>query len=181
MRPDIARLVNLPHCNGLMACSWYQGALKVWLSEYKFHGKVHHKSVLQQLISHQIQQFCQTSHFVPDLCLIMPLAYRRYFWRGYNQVTQTWMTALKNIAPISSSLKRLRTTKPQSKLNRKQRRTNIKGAFYVAQSLQGKKVVIVDDVITTGSTMDEAAQACIQAGAAEVWAFVTALTPLFSK
>ncbi|OHU86358.1 hypothetical protein BET10_15525 [Pseudoalteromonas amylolytica] len=181
LRPDIARLMNLPHCDGLIACGWYQGALKVWLSDYKFHRRTHHKAILQQLITHQMQRFCQTSNFSPDLCLIMPLTYRRYFWRGYNQVSQTWRPALENIAPINSCLMRVKQTKPQSELNRRQRRNNIKGAFCVTQSLRGKNVIVVDDVITTGSTMDEAARACLEAGAAKVWAFATALTPLFSK
>ncbi|WP_158678079.1 ComF family protein [Pseudoalteromonas sp. T1lg23B] len=181
LRPDVARLVNLPHCEGLVACGWYQGALKVWLSEYKFHQRSHHKAVLQQLITYQMQRFWLTGNFLPDVCFIMPLSNRRYFWRGFNQVTQTWMPALQGISPISSALTRIKSTKPQSILNRKQRRSNIKGAFSVKLDLQGKKVVIVDDVITTGSTMDEAAQACLEAGAAKVWAFATALTPLLGK
>ncbi|CAH9058627.1 Putative ribose-phosphate pyrophosphokinase [Pseudoalteromonas holothuriae] len=177
-RPDINRIITLKNCDGLFACGWYQGWLQTWLSDYKFHHRTYLKQILKQLIHYQMLQFWQSNYFTPDICFFMPLSQTRYIKRGYNQVAQTWLPSIKPYTHISLGLTRIKTTKPQSELSKKQRKDNVKNAFLVQEDIKDKKVAIIDDVITTGSTMSAAAQACIHAGAAQVWAFSTALTPL---
>jgi ComF family protein len=68
------------------------------------------------------------------------------------------------------TLSRSRWTEPQTALSRKERKKNIKGAFVVKhrETIRGKKIVLVDDVYTTGSTVNECALVLIKAGAALV-------------
>ncbi|WP_152087063.1 ComF family protein [Pseudoalteromonas sp. A25] len=181
LRPDVKRAISLKYCNGLFACGWYQGWLQDWLSKYKFHKRTYLKQLLIQLIRYQMQRFWQNGGFIPDIYFFIPLSQTRYVARGYNQVTQTWLPALPTGSQVSQDLVRNKITKPQSQLSKTERRRNVKNAFCLSTNIQGKKVAIIDDVVTTGSTMDVAAHACLQAGAAQVWAFATSLTPLNSK
>lgn len=180
-QPDIARMFNLPHCHGLMACAWYQGAVKQWLSEFKFTKQSHYQTAINAVIETQLAHFESTSTFSPDVYIILPLHKNRLIHRGFNQVAQTWLSHLPHTKVSTDALRRINATKAQSGLSLKQRKQNVKRAFEVEQNLKGKKVAIIDDVITTGSTINAAAKACYTAGAEEIWAYATALTPLHSQ
>lgn len=180
-QPDIARMFNLPHCHGLLACAWYKGAMKQWLSEFKFTKQSHYQTAINAVIATQLAHFESTSTFSPDVYIILPLHKNRLIDRGFNQVTQTWLSHLPHTKVSTDTLRRINATKAQSGLSLKQRKQNVKRAFEVKQNLKGKKVAIIDDVITTGSTINAAAKACYAAGAEEIWAYATALTPLHSQ
>jgi predicted amidophosphoribosyltransferase len=81
----------------------------------------------------------------------------------------------------SSSLLRMRNTLAQSSLPRHERLTNLKGAFavnpFMAAKLRGQRILLIDDVMTSGATLNAAAQVLKQAGAAHVSALVFARTP----
>ena len=177
-QPSIAREFNLPYCHGLLACGWYESFLKTWLSQFKFAKQSHYQLAISSIIKTQLAMFNQANIFIPDVFIILPLHNYRLISRGFNQVAQTWGPCLPAAQLDMVSLKRARLTKPQSRLNLKQRKQNTKSAFQVERDLADLKVAIIDDVITTGSTMNAAAKACCNAGAKEVWAFTTALTPL---
>ena len=80
--------------------------------------------------------------------------------RGYNQVTEVLRYALhENHHALSlNTLTRIRDTRPQVELNRLERLTNMKEAFLVTrpESVAGKDIILVDDVVTTGATLHEA-------------------------
>ena len=107
----------------------------------------------------------------------VPLHYRRKLKRKYNQAS---MLAL-NIAKITGKayapklLKRVKATKQQTKLSKKARKENVQDAFAAANmDIKGKKVLLVDDVMTTGATMSECAKALKTAGAKKVCCVVFA-------
>ena len=108
----------------------------------------------------------------PDLVIPVPLHIKRLRQRGFNQallLARVFFPEQKD--RISTSLlKRCRLTRPQTELNGKKRRENLHGAFCVETSerLKGKKVLIVDDVYTTGTTVNECARTLRCAGAQEV-------------
>ena len=180
-QPDIARMFNLPYCHGLLACSWYQGHMQTWLKEFKFSKQSFYQNCIGSVIKTQLAHFNQTRIFMPDLILILPLHNRRLINRGFNQVAQTWLPYLPKEQVSLAYLVRSRSTKAQSGLNLKQRTRNVKHVFTVNGDLKGKKVAIIDDVITTGATINAAAKACYAAGATEIWAYATALTPLHGQ
>ena len=180
-QPDIARMFNLPYCHGLLACTWYQDAMKQWLSEFKFTKQSHYQTAINAVIATQLAHFESTSTFSPDVYIILPLHKNRLIDRGFNQVAQTWLNHLPHTKVSTNTLIRINVTKAQSGLNLKQRKKNVNRAFKAKQNLQGMKVAIIDDVITTGATINAAAKACYTAGAKEIWAYATALTPLHSQ
>jgi len=109
-----------------------------------------------------------------DLIVPVPLSRWRLLWRQFNQaaVLARELSRQTGIAMEPLLLKRSRTTRSQVGMTRDQRRRNVAGAFQVARSarrrLDGKAVLLVDDVITTGATVEACARALKRAGAARV-------------
>jgi ComF family protein len=110
----------------------------------------------------------------------VPLHWRRHLARGYNQAERIArpLAALLEL-PFSTALSRGRATPPQSLLDRTQRLANLRRAFRVPrpQEVRGLHLLLVDDVATTGATLDAAAETLKRAGAAAVTALVAARTP----
>ena len=108
-------------------------------------------------------------------CLIpVPLHWFRLFMRRYNQAAILAKgISKKNSLPVMPHLlRRQRFTKSQAHLNFKQRQRNVRKAFYVPlkqrEFLQNKKIALVDDVFTTGATINECTRVLLKAGCAEV-------------
>ncbi len=112
-----------------------------------------------------------------DLVVPTPLDWRRRWRRGYNQSA---LLAEELARPMGLSpaavLRRLRATLPQAGLSRSARRANVAGAFAVKKPdlVRGRRVLLVDDVMTTGATVRACAQALKRAGAASVSVAVVA-------
>lgn len=120
-----------------------------------------------------------------DALVPVPLSHRRLAERGYNQAWELVKALQRRGNPgapaMADALVRLVETRDQHSLTREERLRNLQGVFSphplrVAQ-LQGMHVLLVDDVSTTGATLQAAAQALVQAGAARVSALVFARTP----
>lgn len=114
-----------------------------------------------------------------DRVLPIPLSRERLAERGYNQ---SWLLA-RRLSPEKADhqlLLRVRHTPPQRTLPRSERLTNLQGAFAVeplgAKRLRGQKLLLIDDVMTSGASLHAAAQVLMQAGAAQVSALVLART-----
>jgi ComF family protein len=108
-------------------------------------------------------------HYRPDLVLDVPLHPARLRERGYNQAALLADSlALRLGSPrLSLGLRRLRPTAPQSGLSARERRRNLAGAFGVDRpaALRDREVLVVDDVLTTGSTLEAALAALRDCGA----------------
>jgi ComF family protein len=118
---------------------------------------------------------------VIDRVVPVPLHWRRRLARGYNQAERIARPLADLLAiPFSTALSRGRATPPQSLLGRTQRLANLRRAFRVPrpQEVRGLHLLLVDDVATTGATLDAAAETLKRAGAAAVTALVAARTPL---
>lgn len=113
----------------------------------------------------------------------VPLHKKRYNWRGFNQafLLSEYIADKFDLDICGSLLFRKRNTKPQTKIkSMKERKENIKGAFFISEYLDAKNliknnnVIIVDDVCTTSSTLGECAKELKKAGAKNVWGLVVA-------
>ncbi|MFC1656367.1 ComF family protein [Patescibacteria group bacterium] len=111
------------------------------------------------------------------LCSI-PLYPVRKLSRGFNQSEIITQELSQNLdIEILQGLKRIKNTQSQAKLSRKKRFENVKNAFQFCgdkNSISGKTILLVDDVITTGATLSSAAKPLLNAGVRNVWGVVLA-------
>ena len=110
------------------------------------------------------------------LVIPVPLHPLRERERGYNQAALLArpLAAALCLSYAPAALRRIRSTDSQVGLDRRKRRLNLRGAFAAGPPVGGHPILLVDDVVTTGSTLGSAAEACLAAGAAGVWALTLA-------
>lgn len=140
--------------------------------------------ILRLLDYFETEILCQLPAEGYDWILPIPLHPRKQRERGYNQVEglATWV-AHKTSAKVGSRLaRRIRYTQSQTKLNAEERQTNLAGAFQLAPdtSIMGSRILIVDDVLTTGATGNALAQV-LHEGGAEVIDLLTLSTPRLTE
>ena len=113
---------------------------------------------------------------LPQLLLPVPLHAKRLRQRGYNQALELARPIANSFGlPIdTSSCMRRKATTEQVGLSAKKRKSNIKDAFEITGDFRNKHVAIIDDVMTTGSTVSELSQQLLQAGAKQVDVWVCA-------
>lgn len=147
--------------------SAYTGTLKELIHHFKFGHNLGLLSILGDLthqawIKHDLPR--------PDLLLPVPLHPARLQQRGFNQSAELARILSRQInVPLNTKvLHKIRNTAPQSSLGRAERLRNVHDAFQVRTSLAGLRVVLLDDVLTTGSTLRACAKVCKDAGAAQV-------------
>ncbi len=106
-----------------------------------------------------------------DLVVPVPLHPGRLRFRGFNQsaLLAEAIAERLGLELCAGSLKRVKATRPQAFLRRAERLRTMEGAFAAGDALRGRTVLLVDDVLTTGSTMSAAAKACRDAGAKKVY------------
>jgi ComF family protein len=115
-----------------------------------------------------------------DLVVPVPLHWRRRLSRGYNQAERIARAVARRAGlPLVSALARRRVTPPQTSLGREERKANLRSAFRIrrAACIQERRIVLVDDVATTGATLEAAAAVLKKNGAAAVLAVVAGRTP----
>jgi ComF family protein len=107
-----------------------------------------------------------------DFLIPVPLHKSRYRERGFNQsdILAEGISKVIGISVLKSVLKRKKNTKNQTNLSREQREENVRGAFVMTEPemINGKKIILVDDVITTGATLSECARMLKQTGAEKI-------------
>lgn len=148
----------------------YAYGLKRLLHDMKFRRDERHVAALTWLLARALG-----GRTLPDCEWVMPvpLSAGRLAERGYNQTERIFGPWCRNAFPgawQTDLLVRRRETLPQWELSLAERRRNVKGAFSVTRPLEVKDrhILLVDDIFTSGATMDACAQALKQAGAAKV-------------
>jgi ComF family protein len=150
-----------------------EGAVKEMVQNLKYRNVRALAPELGRLMAAHLE-----SERVPaDVLVPVPLHRRRERERGYNQSDLLAEEAGGHLGvPVESGLlRRTRDTAPQVSVSgHQQRRQNIEGAFQASADVRGLRVLVIDDVVTTGSTMSACASALKAAGASPVWGLALA-------
>ena len=170
-------LHTLPPLDACLAAVGYAYPWSGCITDYKFGNDPGWADALATLL--RSTPWVEPALETADLLLPMPLSVTRLRERGFNQA----VFLARALAPDkldSSLLLRIRDTPPQSSLDRAGRMRNLHGAFAVeplhAHLLHGKRVVLVDDVMTSGASLYTAATVLRQAGVAHITGLVVART-----
>lgn len=153
----------------------YQGLLRELLIALKFHGELGYGRVLSGLLVSTFERHLGKSRF--DLIVPVPMHEARLRQRGFNQSVELARGLAKRhrTALVCSALSRSKNTPPQAGLSRKDRQSNLQGAFRASgRRMAGKNVLLVDDVYTTGATVKACVSAIRKAGADGVSVLVLA-------
>lgn len=164
-----ACLSHPPKFDSITAAFVYEWPLAPLIQQYKYGGNL----VLARLFAHALNS--KISGEV-DLVIPMPLAPLRLAERGFNQALEIAriVSSVKKIRLAAHACRRIRESAPQATLPWKERGRNIRGAFVCDMDLRGLRVAVVDDVLTTGATLNELARNLRKAGAIEIQGWVVA-------
>lgn len=147
-------LIHPPQWDRLFCISDYSEPLREYVGKLKYAQQFWLAQDLGVLLS----------AYIPDpapLILPVPLHWKRFWWRSYNQSDHLGWTLERefnrrehHVRCDTKILKRIKATRPQQGLSRSFRRSNLIGAFKVMKPINEKHVAIVDDVVTTGATIN---------------------------
>jgi ComF family protein len=177
---DRCRALDLPYSRCLAPWA-YEFPVTQLVQALKYEGALAHARVLGTRIANAAGPALAAlpCHDAPPLVVPLPLHPSRLVERGFNQSQEIArvVTRRLDLRLAESALRRTRATAPQVGLTRQERARNLAGAFAADSSVvAGQHVVLIDDVVTTGSTIAAAARALRLGGAAEVvvWAVARA-------
>lgn len=159
--------------------SW-QFPLRDWVKQLKFYGRTALSLMLARLLLlawSEARRQCVLRK--PDLLLCVPLHRQRGWRRGYNQMGEITQQLSRWVGcPCEiSGIKRQRKTRIQHRLKASSRKKNVRGAFTLEIDVQGRHIALLDDVITTGNTVQEISRILLAAGATsvQVWSLCRTL------
>lgn len=172
-KPCARRMFKKPSFISLRSYAIFSGPLQNAIHRLKYKRDL---GLGESLSRHLIALFEKLS-WETDLITVVPLDEQRMTERGYNQSTLlarplAWASG----TPFSpQAISRIRKTESQVGLTREERRINVAGAFLAdSKMVSGRSILIVDDVATTGATMESSSKALLNAGASEVYGLTLA-------
>lgn len=149
---------------------YYEDDVRKSIQRFKFGNARSYANVYARLLALQLQDAFPYDF---DILTWVPVSRLRKLKRGYDQTELIAKALAKELGmPATPVLKKIRHTPPQSGIrNAAQRRANVLGAYAVRprQTLTGKRVLLLDDVLTTGATASECARVLVTAGVKEVY------------
>lgn len=160
---------------GITAIHTYQWPLDRAVQQLKFNQQFWHARLLGRWLNEQLSHLMWPTF---DFVCAIPLHRSRLIQRGYNQ-SQLILDRIPVLANCQrlTALKRIKATTPQSEMSRRERLANLKHAFKCDRDLTGKTVLLIDDVLTTGATLEQAAKVLLACNATAVYAAVAAIRP----
>jgi ComF family protein len=166
-------LAQPPHFTRTTALADYASPVDGMVIALKFSARLDLADLFGQLLARRVRP--------PEGALVVPvpLAFERMSERGFNQslqIARAYCSAT-GARLAADAAHRIRHSAPQQTLALAERRRNIRGAFEATRPLDGAQLLVIDDVMTSGNTLDEMARVLCDAGAAQVHALVVARTP----
>lgn len=148
---------------------YYKDNVSKAVKRFKFNGKTHYARPFGKIIAKCIQQNLAGEY---DLITWVPLSRKRYRERGYSQSELLAMDVALELDNVAADLlEKTKDTPAQSSLKgRARRKANVSGAYSVKDEelVRNKRILIIDDIVTTGATLSECARVLLSAGAKKV-------------
>jgi ComF family protein len=163
-------LANPPHYDSTQSAFAYDFPLDKLVQSFKYG----HQLALAGFLGKQLAALAEGID--ADLIIPLPLHPKRLQERGFNQALELArpVSRARNLPIDTASCKRVRHTPAQAELPWRERVKNIRGAFHCTTDLSGKRLLLIDDVMTTGASIDECARTLKLHGAASVSVLVVA-------
>lgn len=152
-----------PNYHYLVSMGEYEGVLQALILKLKFGAKPLVAEVLARLFWASFQQRFTYLSILPQVLIPIPLSTKRLIEREYNQAAliAKHLSSVCDI-PVQNALARVRHTQSQSSLDDVARQNNLHSAFSLVQPILVKSVAIVDDVVTTGATVNEVSRCLLE-------------------
>ena len=161
--------LDSPYISRAYHSIYYNRLAREKMAEYKFQGKNYLYKAFGDLMCATIGK---NSIENIDLITYVPSHWKKEALRGYNQsyLLAKYISDKLDIDLSRDNLIKQRKTKDQNKLNKMERLSNLKNSFIIRNEdqIRGKKILLIDDIITTGSTMEECSKVLLGAGAREI-------------
>ena len=182
--PDCERALPVPEkekqskkISGLAVCLsplYYTGDVRQSLHRYKFQGAAAYYRIYAELMAACVREHGLTA----DLVTWVPLSRKRLRRRGYDQARLLAEEVAGRLAlPCEQTLEKIRNNPAQSGTSgAEERQKNVLGVYRAVTSFAGEHVLLVDDIVTTGATLSEAAKELLNAGAEQVSGLTLART-----
>lgn len=159
-----------PAMDHLIFVNHYTGLLRQLIVQFKFNQKHCLQPILADLLAQTIIKESQQ----PSVIIPVPLHKKKFNQRGFNQayILSQLLSQHLQIPCLAKACQRIRNTQPQSELSGKKRYQNVKNAFTVNQPIAHRHIALVDDVVTTGHTVNALSQTIKQQTSVEsitVW------------
>lgn len=146
----------------------YAQPVKKMIADLKYHGKRY----LAEVFAADMAKLYYKSFFNCDVIVFPPMSEERLYERGYNQaeLIADELSLIIGVPVLKGVIIKVKDSKRQATLSAKERKSNLSGTFKVedSSSLKGKNVLIADDVMTTGATVEVLSHLIVKAGAAKV-------------
>lgn len=155
---------------GWTAVWYYKDEVRNSILRYKFSRKRHYAPAFGRMLAMKLQEETWDCF---DTLTFVPVAPLRRFSRGYDQVELLTDAVAREMGTVPvRTLRKVRNTPPQSRLkDAARRRANVLGAYVAVNTdaIRGKRILLLDDIVTSGATASECARVLLTAGAKEVY------------
>lgn len=146
----------------------YEGLVREKILAFKFKNKKY----LYRSLSERLIEILQQYQKIIDVIICVPISWKRYIERGYNQsdLLAKWIAFKLKKQRLKFVLLKRKNNLKQSTLSQSERIINVMGSYYVLQKekIQGKIILLVDDILTTGATVNECSKVLKENGAKEI-------------
>lgn len=175
--PKPFSLEGTANINYLISPFFYSNKLREVIIDFKFHDNPAYGEILSHIMCDVLKDAEALDGF--DFLIPVPLSEKRFNERGFNQSEILARPLAKQLGlPLRADiLKRVRHTKRQSRLGAEERVSNVSGAFRSEEGLFDRRILLFDDIFTTGNTLNSCAEALRKSGAPFVAAATLAFNP----
>ena len=150
----------------------YEGIIRKLMLDYKFNNKKYLYAFFASQLLNSIQKYLNINNIKVDYILYVPISLKRYFERGYNQsqMIASYVAHKLNIPLVKFGIIKIKNNKRQSELTRTERISNVRNVYKVffKKLFLGKTLLLIDDIFTTGATIDTCCLKLKEAGASKI-------------